>query len=231
MKKLLVYKILRVIRNWLRDDFLRSLRSLAYRIRIAADEHFWDKRLGIKTDYNLLAQEDTTALKDSCHYEPTPYHVIESILNRLKFGSDDVFVDLGCGKGRVVLSVAKKKLKKIIGLEAHKDIFNIARDNLEKIKVKNTPVEILNADVTTFDMKEGTIFFMFNPFGMATQKCVIERIGNSLITNPRQVRIICYAGPNISNIDGYDKWLEHENRFSDIHVDVWHSKIQRSREV
>ena len=120
----------------------------------------------------------------------------------MQFGSDDVFVDLGSGKGRVLLSVATKNLKKVIGIEIRKDMFDIAMENLEKSKMKNTPVEIVNADVATFDMKEGTIFFMFNPFGINTQKRVLENIRSSLVVNPRQVRIICCGGPNIYNIDG-----------------------------
>lgn len=225
MRNFLAYKILRVIYHWSIDYFLSPFKDLARRIRIEASGHFWEKRLRIKTDGNSPIQNDATFFKDSAYYMPTPYHVIEGMLGQLQFGPDDVFVDLGCGKGRVVLAVAEKKLKKVIGIEARKDMFDIAMENLKKVKINNTPVEIVNADVVTFDMREGTIFFMFNPFGMNTQKRVMENIRDSLSVNPRQVRVICYAAPDISRIDGCDKWLVQEKRLPGINVDIWRSKI------
>ncbi|MFH0763913.1 MAG: methyltransferase domain-containing protein [Candidatus Omnitrophota bacterium] len=227
IKELLVYKILREIYRWSYDYFIWPLINLANRIKIAAIDHFWEKKLGIKTADNSQVQDDATMFKDSLMYAPTPYHVIELILNRLQFSRDDVFIDLGCGKGRVLLTVAMKNLKKVIGIEARKDMFDIAIENLKRSNVKNTPVEIVNADVATFDMREGTIFFMYNPFGVYTHKCVMEHIKNSLIVNPRQVRIIYYGGgPDIHDIDGYNAWLVHKNRFFDIYnVDIWYSKF------
>ena len=220
----LVYEILREAYRWSFDYYLRPFRDLDSRIKRTIQEHFWEKRLGIKTAGISPIQEDTTRFKDSIVYVPTPYHVIEGILDRLKFGDDDVFIDLGCGKGRVVLFVAAKKLKKVIGIEARKDMFDIAMKNLEKSQVKNTPVEIVNADVATFDMREGTTFFMYQPFGINTLKCVMENIRNSLTVNPRQVLIICYGNINLGDISDYDKWLEHRNTFKSISVNIWRSK-------
>jgi len=66
--------------------------------------------------------------------------------------------------------------------------------NLEK---KNTHVEIIHNDATKFDPSEGTIFFMYNPFGLKTLNRVLDNIKKSLINNPRKIRIVYYAPPGI----------------------------------
>jgi len=62
------------------------------------------------------------------------------------------------------------------------------------VGIKRTPIEIVNAEVYNFDPKEGTVFFMFNPFGLKTMAKVLENIRQALISHPRKIRI-AYYGP------------------------------------
>src|SRR5437016_3258016 len=90
-----------------------------------------------------------------------------------------------CGQRIRVFAVATRRLKKVVGIELDKTLVDIARANLvkfRKLKVSHSPIEILHLDVTTFDPKEGTIFFMFNPFGHETTQHVLNRIKRSLVT-------------------------------------------------
>ena len=73
IKELLVYKILRTVYNW----FLQPFRNLAHRIRTVTSDHFWEKRIGIKTVNSSFVQNDTTMFKDNGGYAPTPYRVID----------------------------------------------------------------------------------------------------------------------------------------------------------
>jgi precorrin-6B methylase 2 len=227
IKELLGYKILREIYHWFLGIFLAPFHKLGDRIRYVIKEHTYEKRLGICTVYTPLENSPVlrtpTMFRDGEIPMPTPYNIIEKMLDQLQFSKNDVFVDLGCGKGRVIFSVAEKKLKKIIGVEVRKDLFDIAMENLRNLKLKNTPVEIVNADAATFNMQEGTIFFMFNPFGIKTQEKVMKNIKNSLKTNPRKVRIVSYYGPNLNNIKNCD-WLSQGEKMLDINLCIWHSK-------
>ncbi len=68
-----------------------------------------------------------------------------------------------------------------------------ARINLRKAKSNHTPVEIVDSDAAVFEAKEGTVFFMFNPFGKMTLEKVIKNIRQSLLTNPRKTHIAYYC--------------------------------------
>ncbi|MFH1354607.1 MAG: hypothetical protein ABIH19_00450, partial [Candidatus Omnitrophota bacterium] len=74
---------------------------------------YYDKMLGIETAGYYTAIEDISYNKDMVAYSPSPYGRLEKMITYLKLTPDDVFVDLGCGKGRVVFFVALKRLKKV----------------------------------------------------------------------------------------------------------------------
>ena len=216
VKELLFYKILRTTAGWAIHPFI----NLARRIRDVTRDHFCEKRLGIRTTGYSRLTEDITMFKDSTDYDPTPYEFIKKILEKLQFGTDDVFIELGCGKGRIIFSVAEKRLKKVIGVEARKDLFAIASDNLKNAKRKNTPVEIFNEDAADFDMREGTIFFMYQPFGNNTLAKVIDNIKKSLAADPRKIRIVCCEGPDLNTIEG-SEWLACENSIEGGMIKIW----------
>ena len=57
----------------------------------------WDKRLQIKT----TGRDDSSADQYRYPYEPTPYTVLERLVNSGLIREGDVVLDYGCGKGRV----------------------------------------------------------------------------------------------------------------------------------
>ena len=83
------------------------------------------------------------------------------------------------------------EIKKSYGLRIKEGTVDIAKLNLNNLKLNNTPIEIIDTDATNYDnFKDATVFFMFNPFGSMTLTKVINNIKNSLITKPRKIRII-----------------------------------------
>ena len=74
------------------------------------------------------------------------------------------------------------------------------------------------------DVREGTVFFMFNPFGYKTVEKIINNIEESLKSNPRKIRVI-YCGaatPYIS--DKYD-WLNEEILPKSTRIHIWSNKL------
>jgi len=168
---------------------------------------YYDKKLGIDTSIDSDSHIITQGIYgDSVKYEPTAYDTIQKVIDYLRLNKDDVFVDFGCGKGRVIFSIATQKIKKVIGIELDEKLVTIAKANLRNLKLQNTPIEILNIDATNFDPKEGTIFFMFHPFGEKTLKIAINNIKNSLNAYPRKIRIV-YNNPDCSSILDTQDWL------------------------
>lgn len=123
--------------------------------------------------------------------------------------TDDILIDVGCGKGRVSFFIASKnKIKKVIGIELQKELVNIATNNLSKIKRKTLDVAICHADAAEFDFYEGTVFYLYNPFGINTLKAVLNNISASLITNPRRILFVyLHAGKLERAVIDNENWL------------------------
>src|SRR4051794_27662217 len=72
----------------------------------------WDRRLAISTRGVI-----PVAHEDSHHYATMNYRTIWPILDHLALGPSDVFVDVGCGKGRVLCCAAHYPVGKVIGVD------------------------------------------------------------------------------------------------------------------
>jgi hypothetical protein len=150
-------------------------------------------RFGI---YRLLPGEDLKVVmarvlcSDALKYEPTPNSVLPCILPYVGF--DDVLIDLGCGKGDLLCYVAsRRKFRKAIGVEIVPDLVKMARRNIVNFKLL-TPIEIIETDIAEAELSEGTVFYLFNPFGENTLRKVLSNILISLTTHPRRIRILYY---------------------------------------
>ncbi|MFA5160527.1 MAG: methyltransferase domain-containing protein [Candidatus Omnitrophota bacterium] len=188
---------------------------LLFRIWLArVKAAYLDKKLGIE------AKEDkspvTWGSSGNSPYQPTPYGRLEKTMRFLKPSGEDVFVDLGCGKGRAVFFAATHKFKKVIGVEINKKLYDVALQNAGKLKFQGSPSEFINSNAADFDPKEGTVFFMYNPFGAPTLKKVLSNIKDSLASNPRKIRIVYYT-PCLRHLLDEQDWLvligKVENKF------------------
>ena len=207
----------------MRRQISNSTRNLKAKLaRLKA--RLYDRRLGIEVsgrtcnqcpDYSLDAEEHC--------YQPTFYGRLEKMIRYLKPTAEDVFVDLGCGKGRVVFFVALQRLKKVIGVELNKELYTIARKNLANLRINKTPVRLVNIDAVNFDVRESTIFFMFNPFGYKTLEGILRNIKESLVINPRKIRIVYYAPRFDYLLDGQD-WLIREGKIENDACLVWRNR-------
>ncbi len=98
--------------------------------------------------------------------------------------SDDVFVDFGAGKGRVVYTVARRYgFGRIIGVEISPELTAIGMLNLERVrhKLRCKNVEIVTCDAVAFRVPDdATYAYFYNPFNGATFERVLENIVESL---------------------------------------------------
>lgn len=75
-------------------------------------------------------------------FVPTSRIAINTLLNSIKIKEDDKFVDLGCGDGRVILSVYKRCGAKVVGYEINPFAYLIAR--IKGIGKKNIKIKWKN---------------------------------------------------------------------------------------
>jgi len=79
-------------------------------------------------------------------FYPLEKEYIDEILGLVNFKKDDIFVDFGCGDGRVLIEAVKKfDLKRAYGIEAAPYPYFLALFKIKKEKLKNR-IEIKNCD-------------------------------------------------------------------------------------
>src|SRR5439155_17008036 len=66
----------------------------------------------------------------------------------------------------------------------------LARRNAASVRFRHAPIEIREGDAALADYSLGTVFFLFNPFGMQTTEAVLDKIHKSVMQHPRRVRLI-----------------------------------------
>src|SRR5690349_17071346 len=84
-----------------------------------------DWRYGIDTGGIV----ETNVATDSYHAPTVSYSAIERLLDALELAPEDVFVDIGCGKGRVLLLAALRRVQLAIGIDASPDMIAEADEN------------------------------------------------------------------------------------------------------
>src|SRR5213594_3991488 len=116
---------------------LMGWRITGLRNRIA--DRFWERRLGINTQGAKDVHQP-----DSYRYVTLAYSSIMKILVHVRLLPDDVLVDIGCGKGRVVCCASRFDCKEIVGVDIDKGLCEIAQANAKAVIGRQTPVRIVN---------------------------------------------------------------------------------------
>lgn len=129
---------------------------------------------------------------DPGRYESPDYWNLRKIIRKLAPSNHDVVYDMGSGKGRVLCLFARHPVKRCIGIELYEPLCEIARKNADRLRRRKAPVDIICVDAADGPLEDGTIYFMFNPFGPDTMRAVVRRIVASLESEPRTVTIVYY---------------------------------------
>jgi SAM-dependent methyltransferase len=130
-------------------------------------------------------------------YVASAWRTLPRALRHIGVSSDDVFIDFGCGKGRVVHQAAKRRFRKVIGVEISPALAEAAREALEAKRSRHRckDVEIVVADAREYAVPDDlTIVYFFHPFFGETLDTVLGNIIESIDRNPRRVSII-YSYP------------------------------------
>jgi SAM-dependent methyltransferase len=149
-------------------------------------------------------------------YMPSPQRVTNWMLDRCGVQpGTTTFVDLGCGKGRVVLTAALRPFHQVVGVEISTALVAIARANVEAYRPPAellAPIEIVRADATPLDLPDGDLLIhLYHPFETPVTDLVMERLEASLQRSPRHVTIayLAYteAIPRVREVFARFPWL------------------------
>jgi SAM-dependent methyltransferase len=89
------------------------------------------------------------------------------------------FLDLGCGKGRMVLEAAEAGFAKAVGVEFSESLLSVARQNADCFRERfgACNVEFHHADASVFVPPPGPlVVFLYNPFGEPLMREVASQL-------------------------------------------------------
>ena len=163
----------------------------------------FDSKYGLNTQVPVsLNNLETTApgAEYTNKYEGAAIPLIHRIIRQLRTDiSRFTFIDLGSGKGRVLLVAAQYPFQSVIGVEFSKILHNIAEANISKFidqgLMKNRPTS-LNIDAGAFDFSliGDKVIFCNNPFTDKLMLRVLDSLELSFRRTGHQV-IFIYLTP------------------------------------
>ncbi len=118
----------------------------------------------------------STNARFGARYEATNEKEFTDAVNFLREDPKSfIFIDLGCGKGRVLLMAASLGFKQIIGVEFASELVEIARSNIAKRKITNAVV--LHADAADFQFQNcDTVIYLYNPFSQEVVRKIVKNL-------------------------------------------------------
>lgn len=197
----------RVVVAWKRHgvlDFLGLLgKNIIHTFRhIMRGEFFFDRIHGVNTEGIIQLADldvDSENARHSVHYEPTRQRLAKQIINALPIRHNHfTFLDFGAGKGRVLLIAAKLPFIAVIGIEFSRDLCSVATENIARIAAKNrraARIECHYGDATAYPFPDSPmVCYYYNPFDEVLMQVMVDRLGESLRNNPRDIYVV-YVNP------------------------------------
>jgi SAM-dependent methyltransferase len=173
----------------------RVRRGILIRIHRRLLDRDFDRRRCIETDG--IHQPETLDLRGehaamAVEYEATPAQLCRYVLAGLAVDFRRfVFIDLGCGKGRVLLLAAEQPFCRIEGVELSTRMHCIAEENVASLGSRASDIVTHNVDAAAYVFPaEPFVLFLFNPFGGTVVARVRDNLERSLRQSPRQGYVI-----------------------------------------
>ncbi|MEM3789044.1 MAG: methyltransferase domain-containing protein [Candidatus Bathyarchaeia archaeon] len=112
-------------------------------------------------------------------YLPSPLSVIEAALSMVEVKPYEVFADLGCGDGSVLIEAAKKFGVYCVGFEVNPTLVTLAHKKAEIAGVKHL-IDIVCSDLFTIDFSRFNVIYVY-PFPP-----IIPRLSEKIVCECRK---------------------------------------------
>jgi SAM-dependent methyltransferase len=125
-------------------------------------------------------------------YSVSPKKYLNKIFSSIDISDENVFLDIGCGKGYVLTFAAKYPFKEIEGFDISASLIQIAQKNISILNLINR-IKVFTSDALQYDNYEKfDHFFLFNPFPSDIMRPTIWKIIESIKKRPRKITVIYY---------------------------------------
>lgn len=190
-----------------RQAFAEQLR----RIVPSQRDQWFDVWLG------LPEMPDDEALPRGCvPYWPCPVEALLQALSLVRLHDRDLLVDLGSGLGRSIAFFGLMSEAKVLGVEIQRSLVAVSRKLLDQRGLQRVQVVHGNATELPGPCREGTVFFMYSPFGGEHMRSLLTELER--LASVQRFRIIC-----VDMADLRLPWLEQITE-SNNRVGVYRSR-------
>lgn len=163
-------------------------------------DHGFDRRFGTDTAGSIASGDlgiaDASVRDQAILYLPSPPEVTRWMLRSVDVPPRQcTFVDLGCGKGRVLLVASERPFKRIIGAEISQALVAVARTNAQRVheaEPTRTPIEVECTDAAAFVFPAGDLLVhLYHPFEAELLAKVLAQLEASWRATPRRI-VVAY---------------------------------------
>lgn len=212
----------------LSEALLRFLRELTPGRRRASygDLDYDFDNLVDTTRANVSFSTQLTAALTGHQYFPTEPWLFAEMMQALPIEFNQyTFIDIGSGKGRVLLMAAKYGFSSVVGVEFLPVLHRVAAENIAKFMHEHRfGVEIQNLCMDARDYVfpvSPLVIYFFNPFPLPVLKGVLKNLRTSCELHRRPVHVM-YRYPEfaaeleeeewLSKIAETEQWIVYSNR-------------------
>jgi SAM-dependent methyltransferase len=127
-------------------------------------------------------------------YQGTRALALFKFFKSMNLGGDNVLLDLGSGKGKVLLVAAQCGFREVHGVEWSGQMCSVANRNIAAFRRKtrsSTVFKVFHSDVVDYPIKDNEdVFYLYQPFEDAILAQVIRNIQSSLESCSRRIWIV-----------------------------------------
>lgn len=152
---------------------------------------------GIDTGDPVSLEQLGLASVERSGYTPSGWFVLGRALPRFAVGRDDVFLDLGSGKGRVIYLASRYTFGRIVGVEIAEELNEVARANMSRarLRARTRDITLVTGDAGRYAIPDDvTVIYLNDPFAGETFQRVADNLADSIRRSPRLVRVV-YVSP------------------------------------
>ncbi|GAC1431069.1 MAG: hypothetical protein NVS1B11_04920 [Terriglobales bacterium] len=183
-------------------EFVRESMPARRRERYGDVDFDWEHR--VNTTGATVNWHDRLSGVFHSAYQPTQPDIFSNILARLKIDFREfLFIDIGSGKGRVLLMASDFPFRSILGVELLTSLHEVALENIKLYKnpaQKCFDITAVCADAREFVLpRQPSVIYLFNPLPEAGLAEFIENLERSLRENPRATYLL-YHNPVLGHM-------------------------------
>ncbi len=117
-------------------------------------------------------------------------------------------MDLGCGKGGALITLAQHPFARVTGVDLSPDLLRVAGHNIRNMGLDH--VDLHRVDAVEFDLDDYDDVYLHNPFPCNVMQAVMGNLVDSIRRRPRRLTIV-YNTPHdtIVSPGGFEKVGEY----------------------